>query len=437
MRIAMVSEHASPLAALGGADAGGQNVHVLELATALAGRGHEVTVWTRRDDPDLPDARHAAPRRGRCAHVTAGPARPVPRTSSCPTCPRSAAGWRAWARRAARRRARALLDVRARRGVRARAPLDLPVVQTFHALGSVKRRHQGARRHQPARPGRAPSGRVARRVDRVIATCTDEVFELARLGAPRHRAHRGALRRRHAPRSPRTARSPTRERAAAAGQRRAARPAQGRRRGRSPRCAAAGGRAASSPAGPAADARRDPDARRLRGWPRGAGSRTGSASSGRSPARRCRRCCARPTRSSACPGTSRSGSCRSRPWPAGARWSPARSAASRTPSWTGSPACSCRRAGPTRWRRRCGGLLGDPTRALRVRHRGPATACWPATAGTASPPPRARVYQDVLCERAPVRGRAGAAGGTTSGASLRAVLDAARASAERAQRGRR
>ena len=42
MRVAMVSEHASPLAALGGADAGGQNVHVAALSTALARRGVEV-----------------------------------------------------------------------------------------------------------------------------------------------------------------------------------------------------------------------------------------------------------------------------------------------------------------------------------------------------------------------------------------------------------
>ncbi len=34
MRIAMVSEHASPLAVLGGVDAGGQNVHVASLAAA-------------------------------------------------------------------------------------------------------------------------------------------------------------------------------------------------------------------------------------------------------------------------------------------------------------------------------------------------------------------------------------------------------------------
>ena len=39
MKISMVSEHASPLAALGGVDAGGQNVHVAALSVALARSG--------------------------------------------------------------------------------------------------------------------------------------------------------------------------------------------------------------------------------------------------------------------------------------------------------------------------------------------------------------------------------------------------------------
>ena len=51
----MVSEHASPLAVLGGVDAGGQNVHVASLSQELACRGCEVTVFTRRDDGALPD----------------------------------------------------------------------------------------------------------------------------------------------------------------------------------------------------------------------------------------------------------------------------------------------------------------------------------------------------------------------------------------------
>jgi glycogen synthase len=47
MKIAMVSEHASPLADLGEVDAGGQNLHVGELSAALVRQGHDVTVYTR------------------------------------------------------------------------------------------------------------------------------------------------------------------------------------------------------------------------------------------------------------------------------------------------------------------------------------------------------------------------------------------------------
>jgi glycosyltransferase involved in cell wall biosynthesis len=183
VRIAMVSEHASPLAAVGGVDAGGQNVHVLELGTALAAAGHEVTVWTRRDDERTPDS--VALRRGLTVRtVTAGPRAPLPKDALVPHLPALARTLeRDWA---ARRPdvVHAHFWMSGMAAVSAASPLDLPVVQTFHALGSVKRRHQGSDDTSP--PGRVAAERaVARRVDRVIATCTDEVFELARLGSPR------------------------------------------------------------------------------------------------------------------------------------------------------------------------------------------------------------------------------------------------------------
>lgn len=186
MHIAMVSEHASPLAAVGGVDAGGQNVHVLELGTALAAAGHEVTVWTRRDDDRTPDTVTLLP--GVTVRtVTAGPRAPVPKDQLVPYLPGFARALGAdWA---ARRPdvVHAHFWMSGMAAVSAAAPLGLPVVQTFHALGSVKRRHQGADDTSP--PGRVAAERaVAGRVDRVIATCTDEVFELARLGAPRRRA---------------------------------------------------------------------------------------------------------------------------------------------------------------------------------------------------------------------------------------------------------
>ena len=74
LRVALVSEHASPLAAIGAVDAGGQNVHVAELASGLVRLGHEVVVYCRpaegeraADQPDtyrgmelvhLPAVRH-------------------------------------------------------------------------------------------------------------------------------------------------------------------------------------------------------------------------------------------------------------------------------------------------------------------------------------------------------------------------------------------
>jgi glycosyltransferase involved in cell wall biosynthesis len=179
VKIAMVSEHASPLAAIGGEDAGGQNVHVAALATHLARGGHDVTVWTRRDDKNLP--RRVEFDGVAVEHVDAGPAKPIAKDQLlrwmddfADTLEHS---WAAdmpdvihshfWMSGYAALRAR---------------PMCTPVVHTFHALGVVKRRHLGA-----ADP--SPSGRldteaaIACGADRIVATCRDELRELCGVGA--------------------------------------------------------------------------------------------------------------------------------------------------------------------------------------------------------------------------------------------------------------
>jgi D-inositol-3-phosphate glycosyltransferase len=184
MRIAMVSEHASPLAALSGTDVRGQNVHVLELSSALASMGHDVTVWTRRDDPALPDT---VPLRSGAVvrHASAGPAEPLAKDELVPHLPAFTDTVKsAWATDRpdvvhAHFWMSGMVALAAAGGA-------IPVVETFHALGSVTRRHQGSDDTSPEGRIRAELA-VARSVDRVLATCTDEVFELARLGAPRRR----------------------------------------------------------------------------------------------------------------------------------------------------------------------------------------------------------------------------------------------------------
>jgi D-inositol-3-phosphate glycosyltransferase len=177
----MVSEHASPLAALGGADAGGQNVHVAALSAALAKRGVEVVVHTRRHDPALP-ARVAVTPGFTVEHVDAGPAAPISKDELLPHMGELAARLRRSWRVDPPDVVHAHFWMSGLAALAAARPLGLPVVQTFHALGVVKRRHQGAKDTSP--PSRLERERMlAREVDRIVATCSDEVFELVRMGA--------------------------------------------------------------------------------------------------------------------------------------------------------------------------------------------------------------------------------------------------------------
>lgn len=181
----MVSEHASPLAALGGVDSGGQNVHVAALATAIGARGHQVFVHTRREEPQAP-REVALAARVAVDHVDAGPPRSLPKDELRPYMGRFADELRArWARDPPDL-VHAHFWMSGLASLRAARPLGVPVVQTFHALGTVKRRHQGASDTSPA--GRLADERMlVREVDEIVATCADEVFELLRLGGERGR----------------------------------------------------------------------------------------------------------------------------------------------------------------------------------------------------------------------------------------------------------
>ena len=140
----------------------------------------------------------------------------------------------------------------------------IPVVQTFHALGTVKRRHQGAADTSPPQRLGLRAGSWPRGVDLVIATCSDEVRELAGMGAPADRVTVvpcGVDTEQFAPATarPRSAPDP----ATAAARRRAAGRAQGLRHGHLGAGLRAGGRAGHRRRPAAEELDRDPEARRL------------------------------------------------------------------------------------------------------------------------------------------------------------------------------
>jgi glycosyltransferase involved in cell wall biosynthesis len=181
----MVSEHANPTAPVGGVDAGGQNVHVDRLARTLAQDGHDVVIYTRRDSRTGPNSVEM------CTGATvelvpAGPAAWLPKDELLPhmdTFGDYLAGrWAAdppdvvhahyWTSGVA--------------AIRAAAMTPVPVVQTYHMLGTVKRRH--LRDADPSPPERIHWERtIARRAARIVATCGDEVRELEAMGADRRR----------------------------------------------------------------------------------------------------------------------------------------------------------------------------------------------------------------------------------------------------------
>ena len=187
MRVALVSEHASPLAVLGGVDAGGQNVHVAALARGLARGGAQIVVHTRRDDPGLPRRVPLCPDVV-VDHVDAGPAAEIPKDELLPLMDPFARELEARWRTERPDVVHSHFWMSGLAALRAAGALGIPVVHTFHALGVVKRRYQGAADTSPPERRDVEADIVAR-ADRIVATCTDEAFELMRLGADRSKVH--------------------------------------------------------------------------------------------------------------------------------------------------------------------------------------------------------------------------------------------------------
>jgi glycosyltransferase involved in cell wall biosynthesis len=180
----MVSEYASPLAASGGVG-GGQNLHVHQLSQALARQGHQVAVYTRQASPELRE-RVTTDCGYRVVPVPAGPAQPLGEQQLLPYMRDLAqflyGEWRADPPDIAH----AHVWTSGLAACLAGKHTGTPVVQTYHMLGVVKQRHHGST--DTSSPDRPHIERlVGRQAARVIATSSEEVFELARMGVSRRK----------------------------------------------------------------------------------------------------------------------------------------------------------------------------------------------------------------------------------------------------------
>jgi glycosyltransferase involved in cell wall biosynthesis len=173
-RIALVSDHASPLASPGSIDCGGQNVYVAHLARELALAGYLVDIFTRRDAIAQKQLVRWSDN-VRVVHVPAGPAHYVPKEEMLPYIQTFARFVTRFARRQP-----AMYDVvhanffmSGMIAQHLKQVLGIPFVITFHALGHVRRLAQGAADAFPPARARIES-MLMHQADRIIAECPQD-----------------------------------------------------------------------------------------------------------------------------------------------------------------------------------------------------------------------------------------------------------------------
>lgn len=181
LRIAFISEHASPLAAPGSIDAGGQNVYVRELAMELSKLGFHIDIYTRRDNESLPEVVEWIPNI-RVIHVSAGPSIYIPKENLIPYMADFAKFMISFIDkyRLSYNIVHANFFMSGMVALRLKEVLRIPFVITFHALGIVRALHQKEADKFP-QERISYEKKIVRNADKIIAECPQDAMDLINL----------------------------------------------------------------------------------------------------------------------------------------------------------------------------------------------------------------------------------------------------------------
>ncbi len=177
-KIAFISEHASPLALLGGVDSGGQNLYVDQVARNLAALGYEVDIFTRWEDATLAQIVEYLPG-VRIINVKAGPVKVIPKEQIFGFMDEFAATMTAFITEydVTYEVIHAHFWMSGYVAAQIKDSLGIPFVITFHALGKIRRIHQGTADGFPDCRF-AIEELVARKADLVISECPQDKEDL-------------------------------------------------------------------------------------------------------------------------------------------------------------------------------------------------------------------------------------------------------------------
>lgn len=177
-KVAFISEHASPLATLGGVDSGGQNVYVGELARHLLPLDYRIDIFTRWDDPKLPPVVSWIPG-VRVIHIKAGPVKPLAKEQLLPYMDEFTDNMYRFITGELQPyvliHANFFMSALVAADLKSR--LNTPFVVTFHALGEVRRIYQGDNDKFPAERINIEK-RIVEEADHIIAECPQDQEDL-------------------------------------------------------------------------------------------------------------------------------------------------------------------------------------------------------------------------------------------------------------------
>src|SRR5579885_2601649 len=177
-RIAFIT-HESPLTLLGGVDAGGQVVYVDKVTRQLPRLGYEIDIFTRREDTETPQV--VTMHKGiRVIHITAGPKKHIKKEELLPYYQNE---FTKKLLQFMKREDRSYELVHANffiAGIVAseiKKTFGIPFVITFHALGKVRRIHQGKADEFPDERFTIEE-QLIQQADHIIAECPQDREDL-------------------------------------------------------------------------------------------------------------------------------------------------------------------------------------------------------------------------------------------------------------------
>lgn len=180
-KIAFISDHASPLAVLGGVDSGGQNVYVAELTKYITKLNYEIDVFTRWEDPSVSKI-VSLPNGVRVIHIKAGPLKYIQKEELLQYMPEFREGMIRFMEQEdiVYDLIHANFFMSALVAMELKEAMDIPYVVTYHALGKVRLMHQKEQDKFPVERLDIEK-KTAENADKVIAECPQDKEDLCTL----------------------------------------------------------------------------------------------------------------------------------------------------------------------------------------------------------------------------------------------------------------